>query len=116
MNPIDRMLLKSVNKIEIWLFPNPDLFKVIFSAFPSEKALLPITKLVETERFGWSTLTWLDLNKKPPKDLLTFAIEKKNVISVTEAVYALKEMWEKDGYEVTVNRQVGEIKERLLGK
>lgn len=64
MNPIDKMLLDYSNTIEIHTFPNPKVFKVIFSAFPSLEILSPLLNLIETQRFKWMHETEFQLETK----------------------------------------------------
>jgi hypothetical protein len=102
MNPIDQMLLDYSNKIEIHLVPNPKIFKVFFSAYPSPEVLSPILSLVETQRFAWGDYTEYELESKKLGELLCLAIKSINVIPCSAAIKTLTKMWEEMGYKVTM--------------
>lgn len=100
MNPIDRMLIKHANEIEICVAPNPYYFRVHFGGIPSRETLAPLSQLIESGRFSWSYSTQLLLKEDLP--VLDFLIEKTNLIPVVEAIAALRDTWAEMGYSVTV--------------
>lgn len=102
MNPIDKMLLQYAGKIEIRLVPNPEIFYVVFSAPPSPEVLSPLLSLIETKRFKWTNWTEYCLKKNKLSDMLELIVEAVNVIPASEAIAALKQMWEELGYEVKI--------------
>jgi hypothetical protein len=105
MNPIDKMLLKHSFKIQVFLFPNPILFDVVFSALPSQQALEPVLALINTERFDWQDLTKIKISNSSVNQLMVFGIKQINVIPVSDAVLALTEIWEGLGYDVAVSQK-----------
>lgn len=105
MNPIDRMIVNHANEIEIRESPSLENLWVCFGSAPSHETLTPLTQLIDSGRFELAISTGLEIEEG--KLVLEYLIQKTNLITVAEAIAALRDTWAGMGYSVTVSWKDG---------